>query len=243
MSLFCITDEAGIFLDESPYPVKGHGDVAGAAPAKQPGKLSKWGTELDRNDPKYGDPGTGSWLTLVDHRQDELYMTDNGNAYTVGETVEQGEYPGYGDLPPWLTTTARPSQFHNWVGGVWVLDVAAELADIKAKKIAGLYADCQAQILVGFESSALGSAHGYPSAALDQQNMVQTATNSDGGSFMCSDAGTWALVAHTQAQAQTVLADFVTARDAARGKLQTLTAAVNDAADKAAVADIVWNDD
>lgn len=113
------------------------------------------------------------------------------------------------------------------------------LAQAQAAQIAQLTADCAAQIVAGFTSSALGSAYAYPSQSIDQQNMVQTAASSAGGSLMCAKAGTWALTAHTQAQAQQVLKDFIAARDTPREKLQTLIGEVNTAT-IATVSTIVW---
>lgn len=110
---------------------------------------------------------------------------------------------------------------------------------VQATQTNKLNAACSAAIMAGFSSAALGSVYAYPSKATDQTNMLANAVT--GGDFMCQNAaGAWALVAHTAAQAQTVLASFITARDTARAKLTGLSAQVQAATTITAVQAVVW---
>lgn len=74
------------------------------------------------------------------------------------------------------------------------------------------------RIVKGFQSNALGETYTYPSAVLDQTNLLQAAQV--GGKLMCADkGGKWALVDHTADQAKKVLADFVRMKDIIRVKI------------------------
>ncbi len=122
-----------------------------------------------------------------------------------------------------------------------ILNPPLTLAQAQAAQMAVLTAACDAAITGGFSASALGGAYSYPAAATDQANMVQTAAAAGGGLLMCeSAANVWALAAHSQAQAATVLAAFVSWRDKQRQQLATLTAQVAAAATVAAVQAVVW---
>ena len=121
-------------------------------------------------------------------------------------------------------------------------EMAAGLAQAQAAQIGALRSNCDTEIVQGFTSSALGSAYTYPSAGTDQANLQQTAMAASGGLLMCEDSkGDWVLVAHTQAQGQQVLADFVAFRDKQRQALATLTGDVNSAGAVAAVQAVVWS--
>lgn len=98
-----------------------------------------------------------------------------------------------------------------------------------------LRAACSAAITSGFTSGGKN----YPSQDTDQRNLVQACVA--GGNLWCATAGVWALTAHTAAQAQAALADFVTMRDAARSKLATLETSLNAASTAAAIAAVTWN--
>ena len=115
------------------------------------------------------------------------------------------------------------------------------LAELQAAATTTLTAACDAAITGGFSAAALGGAYTYPSAATDQANLAQTAAAAGGGLLMCeSAAGVWALVAHSQAQAQAVLAAFIAWRDKQRQQLATLIASVEAATTPAAVAAVLW---
>ena len=117
----------------------------------------------------------------------------------------------------------------------------ARIEVVQSTRCSLLSRACAQQIISGFSSSSLGAAHNYASTTVDQQNIVQSAQCAKGGLLSCADStGVWARVAHTQAQAQQVLEDFVTARDAARAKLNGLEAQINAATTSEAVQAVVW---
>lgn len=118
---------------------------------------------------------------------------------------------------------------------------ATMLSVVIPEKVARLSAACALAIIGGFSSSALGEAFIYASQEIDQRNLVQSAQCAKGGLLSCQDnTGTWARKPHTQAQAQQVLEDFVTSRDAARLQLETAQAQAQAATTIAAVQAIMW---
>lgn len=100
---------------------------------------------------------------------------------------------------------------------------------------------CMSLILSGFLSSALGEANTYASVMLDQQNLIQAAQNSNGGLLSVNTANGWQLIHHTQAEAQQVLADFITFKDNNRSKLATYVYNVNAATSINEIQSIVWS--
>lgn len=123
------------------------------------------------------------------------------------------------------------------------------LAEAQSAQAAALSAACDSAIVAGFTSSALGSAHTYPSQPNDQTNLIGAATASQSPTlpagwtcnFWCADStGAWALRAHAAAQIQQVLADGVAAREALSTKLAALVAQVEAATTVAAVQSIAW---
>lgn len=62
------------------------------------------------------------WSVLQDLRG-TVYQTEDGKPL---------EWSQFGALPDTLTTLARPSNLYTWVGGAWVLDEVAELAQFTA---------------------------------------------------------------------------------------------------------------
>lgn len=95
-------------------------------------------------------------------------------------------------------------------------------------------ASCTTAITAGFTSNGKT----YPSQDTDQTNLVQAA--SVGGNLWCATNGTWALTAHTAGQAQAVLTDFTTMRDAARTKLAGLETTLNAATTAGQISGVVW---
>ena len=114
------------------------------------------------------------------------------------------------------------------------------LAQAQTSQIALLRASCQSAITGGFTSSALGSAYNYPSDPTSQSNLNTVAGSPSGGSLWCESGGVWSLKAHTQAQAQAVLASFVAWLNACQSQLVTLSAEVTAATTVAAVQAISW---
>ena len=122
--------------------------------------------------------------------------------------------------------------------GPW--PIPPTLAESQSTQIAVLRTACANAITGGFSSSALGSAYSYPSDPISQANMNTVAGSPSGGSLWCETGGVWTLKAHTQSQAQAVLAAFVSWLNACQTQLATLTAEVNAATTVSAVQAVVW---
>jgi len=126
---------------------------------------------------------------------------------------------------------------------------AALLADAKSEQIAALSAACQASILAGFKSSALGSLHIYPAKTTDQLNLSASVLASLMPGlppnwetpFWCADeVGDWAFAPHTAAQIQQVGQDGKAAIIAAIMRNQQLASKVAAATTVEAVQGVKW---
>lgn len=121
------------------------------------------------------------------------------------------------------------------------------LADARRQRVAVMASACQAVIVSGFASSALGDLHVYPSQDTDQRNLQSAALAAmvSPSDWMipvwCSDGrGKWDLVPHTSAQVQAVNADWVSLRVAAQQKYSQRITLINAAASIAEVEGIAW---
>ena len=148
----------------------------------------------------------------------------------------------------WQACLAQPG--YTVANGALVAPTAAQLlAQAQATQSSALSAACASAIVAGFTSSALGSAHTYPSQPNDQTNLIGAVTASQSPglpatwacNFWCADStGAWAFRSHTDAQIQQVLADAVSAREAFSAKLAGLVAQVDAATTVAAAQNVVW---
>lgn len=127
--------------------------------------------------------------------------------------------------------------------------IGPSLNDVKAAKIGVLTAACAAAIVGGYQSSALGAPHFYPSAITDQINMMGSVTDSllpdlpvDWTTpFWCRDeAGQWAFRLHDVTQIQQAGADGKAYIVECQARLEQLSAQVMLSASAEAVAAIVW---
>jgi len=137
-----------------------------------------------------------------------------------------------------ICTEAQSQNPSAWqvVNGVLVESLPAAQATQNGILTAG----CQAAIVGGFTSSALGSVYSYPSDPISQSNQNSAASSSAGGKLWCESGGVWSLVAHTQAQAQVVVASLVTWVNACQKQRVTLQGQVNAATSVSAVQAITW---
>ena len=126
---------------------------------------------------------------------------------------------------------------------------APSLEQAKAEQTALVSAACQAAILAGFSSSALGSLHQYPAQMVDQQNLSASVLASlmpglaSGWTtpFWCADSsGNWSYADHTAAQIQRVGQDGKAAILAAIDKKVGLVDQINAATSVSAVQAITW---
>lgn len=171
--------------------------------------------------------------------------------------LEPGEYI----LPECCTEVAPPvfnADTHTctWSGIVWIkLPIVATqtqekaFADLKADKAFEIDAACEAAIIAGFASSALGAPHLYPAKQYDQLNLSGSVQKSTLPSalpdavypFMCADsAGVWEYRAHSAVQIQQVGSDAYDAIMAKRQKSQVLQAQIAAATTVNELSAIVW---
>ncbi len=121
-----------------------------------------------------------------------------------------------------------------------------QLLSARESAVNAVNSACQAQIIGGFTSSALGDARTYPSTDVDQRNLLSAAMASQGQDspwatlLWCESGGVWSFASHTAAQVQQVNADFLAFRVGAQQKCMSLVAEIEAAADAETVEKIVW---
>ncbi|MCX5470463.1 hypothetical protein OSH04_01905 [Alcaligenes sp. A-TC2] len=124
-----------------------------------------------------------------------------------------------------------------------------QLQEYKEAKIASLSAACRQAITAGFESSALGAPHLYPSKETDQLNLAGSVADSllpsEDASwstpFWCADIhGAWAMRPHTAGQIQQVGRKAKARILALMQHNAALAEQVQLAPDKPSVDQIVW---
>lgn len=161
-----------------------------------------------------------------------------------------GKTYGYDGADPTQVSLISAALASGWVEVTGNWPPGPTLAQAQTAQIGALSLECSATICAGFQSSALGSAHTYPSQPNDQSNLIGAATASQSPTlaagwtcnFWCADStGAWALRPHTAAQIQQVLADGVAAREALSTKLAGLVAQVEAATTVSGVQAIVWS--
>lgn len=139
------------------------------------------------------------------------------------------EDDGYIDIPE------PPGWDHKWDGVQWIHSPKNNFETDRRDKSAAISQSCRSAILSGFDSSALGCLHHYPSQLTDQQNLASSVLASllpglpDEWTtpFWCSDtSGVWAFRLHTAAQIQQVGQDAKAAILAAMGKNEVLQAQI-----------------
>jgi hypothetical protein len=187
-------------------------------------------------------------------KQDSITFAQLGFGPTVTASSASPATDGYvttfNNLPYHIHPVATPDAYSMLEAAIasgevkvnpYVVPVVT-LAEARSAKTAALYAACQTAITSGFASSALGSVHTYPSALTDQLNQSAVAQYAMGGLLYCEDsAGKWALVAHTQTQAQGVMAGFAIWVNACQSRLAALMSEVDaQRADVASVLGITW---
>jgi hypothetical protein len=115
------------------------------------------------------------------------------------------------------------------------------LVNWKRKQAQKIKVGAYSYIQGGFTSSAKGAALIYDTSPTEQTNMLMSAFGGGGLMAKANAGGVFAPVAHTQAQARQVVAEFVAYRDAALTKLATLGASIRNASTAAEVQAIIWS--
>ncbi|WP_368655379.1 hypothetical protein ABRY94_11655 [Castellaniella ginsengisoli] len=103
-------DDQGLLLHEREAPTKGHLQVMVAPPEVPAGHVARWVTALHPviDTKTYGDPGTGAWEVIEDHRKDSLWL-GHGKPYTLGADADGQTYDGLGPVPAWLYDAEPPA--------------------------------------------------------------------------------------------------------------------------------------
>lgn len=134
--------------------------------------------------------------------------------------------------------------------GALVEDPGPSLADIKAAKVSEITAACEAVIVSGFVSDALGVPHGYPCKLTDQANLMASVNASREivdpdwrAPFWCQDiTGNWDYQLHTAEQIRKVGMDGYNATLVKLQRKGVLEAQIHAAETAEAVAAISWVD-
>lgn len=115
-----------------------------------------------------------------------------------------------------------------------------ELNSYKTDTILGLSQSCEADIISGFTSNALGTAHTYQSDRDDQLNLIGMVSASMDDYFKCFDGTVWDYKLHTALQFKQVLIDGKNTKLTALQKFNTLKEQVLSATTKTVIDLIVW---
>lgn len=145
-------------------------------------------------------------------------------------------------------SSAQPMPAPGWSfdGSTFSPALPAALAQAKAQQVAGVSAACEASLMGGFISSALGSARTYGSNDNDQRNLLNAGLVSQGQAatwktqLWCAKDGVWSLADHTAPQVQQVNADWLAFRLSQQSKCTSLAAQINAASTVAEVLAINW---
>ena len=111
----------------------------------------------------------------------------------------------------------------------------------KPSEIDKINAACEAAIVGGFQSSALGTAYTYDSSRDDELNLVGAANAGIDMPYTCTDAnGVKAEVLHTAAQLKQVYMDGIAFKSAQLSKARNLKAYIEAATTQSALDAILW---
>jgi len=117
----------------------------------------------------------------------------------------------------------------------------AEFEWAKLNKCAEINAACEAAIIGGFVSLALGSPHTYDSNRDDQTNLIGAHLAGVARPYPCTDAsGAKVVLQHTASQITQVFNDGVLFKEAHLTKAATLKAQLDAATTVADVQEVMW---
>lgn len=163
--------------------------------------------ESIRVDPPYESAN----IEVYSYASEDAFLAGTGAMYRTPLTVPLAS--GGAALIDGIEARLVAAVDSPFTGGTIVADRSASLDTAKVRKVATLSAQCEAGILAGFDSEALGANHHYPARVIDQMNLVASVTDSlipglpeDWTTkFWCADpAGKWELRPHTAEQIQRV---------------------------------------
>lgn len=148
-------------------------------------------------------PETGNVWVLIEDQPQQL--ADNRGAVFSTETGAESTQLELGPLPEGLTKDPRPSAVHSWRAGAWAKD-AAQVHQVKTIEVNRA---CEAAIVEGFCSAALGEVHKYSSQMEDQLNLNGAILRGLDTLYACRDElGRKDYRPHTFAQVSQVWDDF-----------------------------------
>ena len=128
----------------------------------------------------------------------------------------------------------------SYANGAFSAPLPPTLAQVQALQSQYVSGACQAAIVGGFTSSALGAAYSYPSDNITQANINTVVPF--GGSIWCQPSGgAWVFQAHTTTQALQVQKDMNTWIQAQQSKYAGLLTQIAAATSASAVQAIVWS--
>lgn len=120
------------------------------------------------------------------------------------------------------------------------------LGQVQVARVTKISTACASALTTGFPSSALGTAHIYPSQDDDQRNLQSAVSAAVAAPsnwrtpIWCASNDAWSFTAHTAAQVQQVNVDWLAHRVAAQQKYADLIARINAATSIAEVQAIDW---
>lgn len=148
-------------------------------------------------------PEAGHVWLLVDGEPQQA--ADNRGAVFSTETGAEDLHLALGPLPSGWTKQPRPSAVHSWRLGAWVKDAA----QVHQAKTVEVNRACEAAIVDGFYSAALGEIHKYSSQMEDQLNLNGAILRGVDTLYACRDElGRKDYRPHSFAQVSQVWDDF-----------------------------------
>jgi len=160
------------------------------------------------------------WKLVDSYRGLIAYNTENGAPREIDRV---------GTMPSGYTLQV-PSPNQVWQNGQWVDDIPAIVVKLHAEKVPAVNDGCQAPIIGGFQSAALGTVHRYASLLEHQGNllgMVQCNVDCD---YPCYDGtGSKDFRPHTAQQLRLVGGDLARFKQACLKQADTLKLALDEA--------------
>ena len=132
---------------------------------------------------------------------------------TDGYPTAMAQIPADAEFPPEVVSKPMPNDMFkprwDFTSEEWFEEEPWRgLETTKSDKKSELNSRCEALIVSGFTSDALGTTHTYQSDRDDQMNLIGVVSGGTGGHFKCTDSqGVTAFVPHTAEQMSQVLQD------------------------------------
>jgi hypothetical protein len=175
---------------------------------------------------------------------DTYYLDQSGELHFLSAANQKNAVDNHFPLPDPSWTVATVNQVAA------ILNPPVTLAQAVAAQLLVIQAACEAAIVGGQQSSALGTVYTYPSGVNDQQNLTANvlssmlpglASNWTTEQLCESSTNVWAYLPHTAVQIQQVGTDVKNAILTCLVKRQNLQNEITAATSVAAVQAIVWS--